>query len=169
MERLIAFFLFLLLPLVEIAGFVLVGRVIGVFATIGLVLLSGVVGVALLRGSGLAALGRVSRELQAGRDPGRELADGAMLLFAGILFVIPGFFTDLIALPLLLPSVRKLIWSRFGKSLAMRVDTYGFGGEAPKRRAGPVIDLEEGDFTRTDPTGPQSARGDSPWKRLDDG
>ena len=109
MKRLIPLFV-LVLPLIEIAGFVIVGRQIGVLATIGLVLLAAVVGGMMMRLQGLGLLNRLQRELEAGKDPGRELAHGAMVLLAGILLMVPGFFTDIVGLLLFVPPVRDLAW-----------------------------------------------------------
>ncbi|TGT35721.1 membrane protein FxsA, partial [Mesorhizobium sp. M4B.F.Ca.ET.169.01.1.1] len=77
--RLSLFPLFLLLlPLAEIAGFVVVGREIGALATVGLVILSSVAGSLLLRHQGFGVMTRVRAEMDAGHDPSRQLAHGAM-------------------------------------------------------------------------------------------
>ena len=68
----------LLLPLAEIAGFVIVGRAIGVLATLGLVVLGVVIGMAILRRQGLGILQKMSAEGQSGVVPGRELLKPAM-------------------------------------------------------------------------------------------
>ena len=74
----------LLLPLLEIAGFVIVGREVGALATVGLVILSSVVGSLLLRHQGFGVMARVRAEMDAGRDPSRQLAHGAMIVLAAI-------------------------------------------------------------------------------------
>ena len=119
----------LALPLIEIAGFVVVGSEIGVLATIALVILSGVAGSILLRIQGFGVLTRIRAELEAGRDPGRELAHGAMILLAGILLLIPGFVTDIVGLLLFVPPVRDLVW-RFLKRRVVVSGSFsaGFGG-----------------------------------------
>ena len=86
----------LALPFLEIAGFVLVGREIGVLWTLALVIAAGMAGLAVLRIQGFGIMARVRSETDAGRDPGRELANGVMILFAGVLLLIPGFVTDII-------------------------------------------------------------------------
>ncbi|TIV94010.1 MAG: membrane protein FxsA, partial [Mesorhizobium sp.] len=83
--RLSLFPLFLLLlPLLEIAGFVIVGREVGALATVGLVLLSTMAGSLLLRHQGFGVMARVRTEMDAGRDPSRQLAHGAMIVLAAI-------------------------------------------------------------------------------------
>jgi UPF0716 protein FxsA len=152
--------LLLALPLLEIAGFVVVGSEIGVLATIGLILLSGIVGSILLRVQGFGIMTRIRKEMDAGRDPSKELANGAMIVLAGILLLIPGFISDIIGILLFLPPVRALAWRFLSKRVRFSTD---FGGFA--RRGGPAggktIDLDEDDFTRQpDPN--------SPWRSIRD-
>lgn len=150
----------LLLPLVEIAGFVIVGSQIGVLWTIVLVLASSVAGASLLRYQGFGVIRRMQAEVQAGRDPGREIAHGAMILLAAVLLLIPGFVTDIFGLLLFIPAVRELAW-RF---LKRRVDvTTGFvftGNGGPGSGRGRVIDLDERDYSS------RPDKPDSPWKRF---
>ncbi|SDA51259.1 FxsA family protein [Mesorhizobium qingshengii] len=158
--------LFLLaLPLLEIAGFVVVGREIGALATVGLVLASGIAGTMLLRHQGLSVMTRIRAEMDAGRDPSRQLAHGAMIVVASILLIIPGFITDIIGLLLFLPPVRDLAWRTFKGRIVVATNftTGGFSG----RRRDRVIDLEDGDYSREDDLkrGPDH---NSPWRRLKD-
>ncbi|QPC89958.1 FxsA family protein [Mesorhizobium sp. INR15] len=164
--RISLFPLFLLaLPLLEIAGFVVVGRQVGALATVGLVLASSIAGALLLRHQGLGVMARVRAEMDAGRDPSRQLAHGVMIVLAAILLIIPGFITDIIGLLLFLPPVRDLAWSRLkGRIvLATNFSTGGFRG----RQRDKTIDLDDGDYSRSD----DYARGpdhNSPWRRLKD-
>lgn len=141
------------LPILEIAAFVMVGSEIGVLRTIALVLLSGIAGSILLRIQGFGALKRIRIEMEAGRDPGRELAHGAMIMLAGILLLLPGFVTDLLGLLLFIPPVREFAW-RFLKRRMVVVSSFrGRSGFRPGRDK--TIDLDEEDFHRTpDPKSP---------------
>ena len=157
----------LLLPLAEIAGFVIVGRAIGVLPTLGLVVLSFVFGIALLRRHGIGILQRMSAEGRNGVIPGRELLRPAMFVIASLLLIIPGFISDIIAILIFIPAVRDLAWNyiskRFvtvrttGGSTASR--SSGFGSRSAP--ASKVVDLDEDDYRRE----PNSK---SPWsnKRL---
>ena len=156
--------LFLLLPLAEIAGFVVVGQMVGVWGTLGLVLLSGVLGMLLLRLQGLQMLRRLSEEGREGRVPGDTIVQGAMIVVAAVLLIIPGFVTDLIGLALFVPFVRRALWSAIGRRVVVvRSATHGRGpaggagtGPGPK---GPVVDLEDDDFRREpNPSSPWSDR-----------
>lgn len=162
-------FALLLLPLLEIAGFVIVGREIGVMATLGLVLLGVVVGALLLRRGGLAAFGRLRAEVQAGRDPAPALIQGFTFVAAGVLFMLPGFLSDIPAIILLLPPVRNralgLLKNRTVFAAGMGPMGQGRARTAPPR---PVINLERTDYSRetqaaegaTEPAKPNPA---SPW------
>jgi UPF0716 protein FxsA len=148
------------LPLMEIAGFVVVGRQIGALATVGLVLLSAFAGILLLRHQGFGVMSRARAEMAAGRDPSRQLAHGVMILLAAFLLIVPGFLTDIIGLLLFIPPVRDLAW-RLLKSRVMVVTSFR-GGFGPSRPRGRTIDLDEEDFSRDGPNP------DSPWRRLRD-
>lgn len=103
--------LFLLLPLIEIALFVIVGGAIGLWATLAVVILAGVLGMVMLRFQGLSTLGRLRASVNGGTLPARSVADAMMIGLAGVLLVIPGFFSDIIAILLLLPPVRSAIYA----------------------------------------------------------
>ncbi|MBX3584084.1 MAG: membrane protein FxsA [Rhizobiaceae bacterium] len=156
----------LALPFLEIAGFILVGRQIGVLATLGLVIGAAVAGAALLRIQGLGTMERVRREMDAGRDPSRQLANGAMMVVSAILLLIPGFVTDLLGLALLLPPVRHLAWRFLQKRIV--VVSQGFSGFSSERRSrGQTIDLDIDEYSR-DPDSDEDTRStDSPWRRIE--
>ena len=149
----------LALPILEIAGFVVVGRQIGVLATIGLVLLSALVGTFLLRQQGFDVMARVRAEIDAGRNPGRQLAHGLMVLIAAMLLIAPGFISDILGILLFIPAVRDLAW-RFLKSRISIVTNFGDGGFA-RRRQEKVIDLDSDDYSRR-------PNPNSPLRRLKD-
>ncbi len=98
----------LALPLVEIALFVTLGSALGLGLTLVWVILSGVLGVALLRRVALS--GRLRDEFREGlQDPLSPVANRALVGVAAVLLILPGFFTDTLGLILLLPPVRGLI------------------------------------------------------------
>jgi UPF0716 protein FxsA len=114
-----ALILLLAYPLAEIAGFVLVGGWIGVLPTLGLVILSAVLGVVLLRRQALAAGQDLRGSLQGIRGPVDALADGALIALGAMLLIVPGFLSDLAAIPLLIPPLR--CW-RACRGVLRRVD-----------------------------------------------
>ena len=103
--------LFIAVPLIEIAVIIQVGSWLGVLNTLALLILISVLGAWLVKRQGVGLLRRVQGELAAGRVPATALVDGALLLVAGTLLLIPGFVTDFFGLLLLLPPVRAGIRS----------------------------------------------------------
>jgi UPF0716 protein FxsA len=101
--------LFLVGPIAELAVIIAVGQQIGVVPTIVLLLVVGFVGAWLARRQGSLAWRRFQDALDAGRVPTAEIADGAMVLLAGALLAAPGFLSDLLAIALLIPTVRSLV------------------------------------------------------------
>jgi UPF0716 protein FxsA len=112
---------FVVMPLIELFVIIKIGAAIGVINTIGLLILSSVVGAWLMRREGLGVLRRMQAAINAGRVPGKELADGALILFGGALMVAPGFITDVLGMLLLLPPVRAVVRAILRRRIAMRV------------------------------------------------
>ena len=100
---------FILVPLIEIGLFIEIGGWLGLWPTLGLIVLTAIVGTALLRHQGLATLRRAQSQLDAGHLPAKELFDGVCLLVAGLLLLTPGFFTDAVGFALLLPPLRAAL------------------------------------------------------------
>lgn len=98
--------LLIALPLVEVAGFVLMGRALGLWPTLALTVLSAAVGLAQVRAQGAGVLRRAMAALERGEPPVRELFDGILLALAGALLVLPGFVSDAAGLLLLVPPFR---------------------------------------------------------------
>lgn len=148
--------LLLLLPIAEIAGFIVVGGEIGVLATLALIFATSIAGIVLLRIQGIGLLARIRRETELGRVPGREMIHAAMIMLAGILLLIPGFITDLAGLLLFIPVVRDFGW----KLLRGRVVTMPQSGrsQAAASHSGRIIDLDESEYD-------SPPRPDSPWRR----
>lgn len=112
--------LFLLVPIAELYVIVQVAQGIGVLNTIGLLLLVSAAGAWLCKREGLAVLGRVRASLNRYELPSRELADGALILFAGALMLSPGFVTDCFAVLLLLPPTRAVFRGALLRALQRR-------------------------------------------------
>lgn len=111
----------ILLPFLEIAGFVWLGSKLGVGLTLLLVTASMVAGLALLRHTGLQAVGRLRAALAEGREPGHSIIDAACFAAAGILLIIPGFVSDLLAVILMLPVTRHWLLRRTAAHFEARV------------------------------------------------
>lgn len=116
--------LFLLLafvatPIAEIALFIQAGEHFGLWPTLAAVILTAIIGTALLRWQGLATWSRATRHLQQGVFPVNEVFTGLYLVAAGALLLTPGFLTDAIGFALFVPPVRSLV-ARLVKWLAQR-------------------------------------------------
>lgn len=117
------FALFLIVPMIEIALFIQVGGIIGLWPTLAIVVLTALIGTALMRSQGARALHEVQRSIAELRDPSQPMAHGAMILFAGALLLTPGFFTDTMGILLLIPPVRNFLLHQIGKRVRVtRVD-----------------------------------------------
>ncbi|HEY9058338.1 MAG TPA: FxsA family protein [Aurantimonas sp.] len=165
-------FLLLVIPILEIAVFILVGNMIGLWPTLGLVLLTAIVGTLLLKQQGLSTLARIQADIRAKRMPGRDLVHGVMIAIAGVLLLTPGLVTDALGFLLFVPKIRDGIWN-FMKSRVIVVahgaagtGAFAPGGQGPRPRgpggAPDVVDLSGEEFERRpDPS--------SPWNDKRDG
>ena len=157
---------FIGVPIIEIAVFIEVGGWIGLWPTLGLVVLTAIVGSLELRAQGLATMARVRREIDQGVLPAQALFDGVCLLFAGALLLTPGFVTDAVGLLLFVPAFRAVLRRHVARYMETHGKTrvYVDGQEVGpdqgrrRRRAGPgVVDAEyeevhEDEESRTEET-----------------
>lgn len=160
-------FLLLAVPIMEIAAFIVIGGQIGVLPTLGLIVVTAIIGSILLRVQGLGLLARIQEETRAGRVPGRELIHGVMILVAGVLLLTPGFVTDTLGFLLFVPAIRDAGWRLLRERIVVVAQSAGpgrrHGGDAGggdarggDMRGDTVVDLDEAEFQR-DPSP------DSPW------
>ena len=117
--------LFVSVPLIEIAILVKLGESLGFWTTMGIVLITGVVGATLAKMEGLRVYNKIQRELQAGQMPSEGLIDGLMILVAGVVLMTPGFFTDAFGLLLLIPWSRAAIKNWLRKKFEGRIQSGG--------------------------------------------
>lgn len=146
----VLFLIFMLVPLTEIACFVLLGQVIGLWPTLFGVLATALVGSFVLRVQGLALFREIRETLVRGMLPARALADAMLVGIAGVLLLTPGYFTDLLGILLLIPPVRNAIYAvlRSRMSIVSTAQSgYGWQAERQVERDG-TIDLDEEDWRR---------------------
>jgi UPF0716 protein FxsA len=156
------FALFIAVPLIEISLFILIGGWLTLWPTLALVLLTGVIGTALVRWQGLKVLAELRGDLGQLKNPLSPLAHGAMIVVAGILLLVPGFFTDTIGFLLLVPAIRAGII----RAVGARVQVQSFGmGQSGARPRGPHQDsgVIDGEYFEIDENAPP--RGPSGWTR----
>ena len=144
------FALFLAVPLIEIALFIQVGGLIGLWPTLAIVILTAFAGTWLMRAQGALAMGQIRSSFSELQDPTEPLAHGAMILFAGALLLTPGFFTDILGFLLLFPPFRVAMF----KYLRSRVTVTSFStGPAQSSHPGGGVrgDTIDGEFEELAP------------------
>jgi len=109
--------LFVGVPLLELFILIQLGQLVGLWPTIGLVVLTGFAGAALARLEGLRTLWNIRGELGRGHLPGNALFDGLAILVGGALLLTPGILTDLLGFSFLLPPTRRFLLGRIRRSL----------------------------------------------------
>ena len=170
---LIPFFL-LAVPIIEISLFIVIGKSIGILPTVAIVLVTAVIGSVLLRYQGISTLMAIQREVNAGRMPGSELANGAMIVIAGLLLLTPGLFTDSIGFLLFVPQIRSMIRKFIASRINVEFTGYQGGfpgaGEAPDPgyRRGKVVDLDPDEFSEQAGDGFSQDSGRKPGPALHD-
>ena len=93
--------LFIVVPVVELVLLIEIGQRIGTLTTIGLIMMTGIVGASLARQQGISTLGRLRKDLDEGRLPAEAIIDGVLILVAAAVLITPGVLTDAFGLPLL--------------------------------------------------------------------
>lgn len=142
MARLV-FLVLLLVPLVEVALFILLGGILGLWPTLGLAVATALAGAALIRRQGFAILARAQAEVASRRLPVAELFDALCLFLAGALLLTPGFATDFAGALLLVPALRATL-----RALLLRLVLPHRGGAADGEHGGaPVIEGEYRDIS----------------------
>ena len=91
----------LLIPIIEILLFVLFGDFLGFFVVLLLIITTGVVGLLLLRSNV-----SISEIKELASNPN----DWLYRKVSGVLLLIPGFFTDILALVMLVKGLRNIVW-----------------------------------------------------------
>ncbi|MEK9672092.1 MAG: FxsA family protein [Rhodospirillaceae bacterium] len=170
--------LFITVPVIEIALFIEVGGRIGVGATLAIVILTAVIGTALLRRQGLDTIRRIQDIIARDQLPVAELFEGACLLFAGALLLTPGFMTDALGSLLFVPQFRastaRAIDAYFLRHGRVHVSGMAAGGPAggtgSRRHPGGsgVIDGEFVDITPENRGGAQDDNKNRPAIDADD-
>ncbi|MGO1119549.1 FxsA family protein [Rhodovibrionaceae bacterium A322] len=148
MERtpmgLLLLFLFIAVPLIEIALFIQVGDLIGLWPTLAVVIITAVLGSWQLRVQGFAVMSRARSQMDQGQLPAKELFDGFCLMLAGILLLTPGFFTDSLGFLLFLSPVRNFLRSYLSQRMTTHVQMQG--GPAGKNGPGGGFYYSQGGF-----------------------
>ncbi len=129
----------LLLPVAEIAAFIVIAALIGWLWAICLFLATTVLGLAILKRSGRKDVDRFRAEFAKDGFYAIHLeSPGLGPIIGGILLVIPGFITDVLGLMLLVPGIRRWLRGMLGRALE----------KARRPRDPSVIDLTPNEWRR---------------------
>ncbi|OKY27300.1 MULTISPECIES: FxsA family protein [Thalassotalea] len=131
----ILFFLFIVIPIIEIMVLMQVGALIGAWPTIAIVVITAWLGAKNVKQQGIATLQSVQDKMAQGEAPSNEIVAGLLLLVAGVLLVTPGFVTDFFGLSLLIPQVRNGLINAVQKQLSqhtvVHTQQFGFHQQSP--------------------------------------
>jgi UPF0716 protein FxsA len=151
--------LFVVAPIVELAVFVQVANWFGLLEALLLLILVSALGVLVVRHQGLGAYRRVRDQLRAGNLPAAELVNGLLIVIAGVLLILPGFLSDIVAILLLLPPTRAFVRYLLQKHYAVRIASGVTTVAGPIRRVRntrDVIDVPSREDDGPSASGPSS-------------
>ena len=155
--------LFIGIPLLEITLFIQVGGAIGLGWTLAIVIITAILGAAMVRTQGAQAMMNLRGSFSQLQDPTENLAHGAMILFSGALLLTPGFFTDFIGFALLIPAVRTAVYKRVREKVNVQSFQMSPDGQ-PNPRAQRPDGVIDGEFEEVDPDSPPHS-GPSGWTK----
>ena len=145
----VLFLVFLVVPLIEIALFISIGQAIGLWPTLLGVVVTALIGSAIIRRQGISLIDEIRRVAGAGAMPAKQLAEGMMLGIAGALLLTPGYFTDACGFLLLVPSIRTRIYDYIKSRITIVSSGMGArGGNKPGDDD--FIDLDRGNWRNDD-------------------
>lgn len=124
---LILFFLIVFLYIyAEISLLVSIGSAIGVLPLIGLMAIISMLGLWLIKARGAFTLWQVRKDIAHGQIPTQALGNSLFFVIAGVMFLVPGFLSDILAILLLLPITRHIIQAFFLKFFASKITFFSF-------------------------------------------
>ena len=103
------FLLFIGIPIVEVILFITIGKYIGLWNTIFIIIITGAIGAVLVKSQGISILNRALEEIKLNKVPILSIFEGIAIFIAGAFLLTPGFLTDTIGCILLIPKTRNLI------------------------------------------------------------
>ncbi len=113
--------LFIITPIVEMALLIELGKRIGTGPTIGIIVLTGIVGASLAKSQGLRILRNIKQSINEGEIPHNHLIEGLLILIGGALLITPGILTDATGFVLVIPWTRRLVRERLKKYFSGKI------------------------------------------------
>ena len=144
----------LLFPLLELYTLIVLGDAYGALTAIAWVVAGVFLGMSMIRRQGLSMIQQLQRDAASGLVSTRMLGDDLAVVTSGLLFMVPGLVTDMMAALVLIGPLRRRI-AGFGPT--ERVAVHGFerthGGSGASGRSDEAADSQttlEGDYQRVD-------------------
>ena len=103
----------ILIPVIEIFLFIKIGSQIGAITTILLIFSTAIIGVYYAKYEGLNTLKSGFTQISKNIPPTYEMISGAVIAFAALLLIIPGFATDIFGFLILFPISRNFFLKKF--------------------------------------------------------
>lgn len=122
--------LFIITPILEMAVLIELGKLIGTWQTIGIVVITGIIGASLAKSQGFLVYINIRNSLYRGELPHNHLIEGLLILIGGALLITPGILTDFAGFMFVVPWTRKLIreWvKRYFRKKFVNIRTDEFG------------------------------------------
>ncbi len=129
------FLLFIIVPIMEIAVLIQVGGAIGGWTTIGIVILTAIIGTYMLRQQGVATLAKAQQRMRSGEMPAQQMLEGVLLLIGGVLLLTPGFITDFFGFCTLVPISRQFLANKLASGAMSNMNVV-VGGSSSVNQAG---------------------------------
>jgi UPF0716 protein FxsA len=144
------FFIFIIVPLVELMLLIEVGSVIGSGWTFIIIIATAIIGTKLVKQQGLHTWQKIQQELATGALPAQSMFDGICILISGILLITPGFITDVIGMLLLTPPFRAAAYKQVGHRIKVQGAFGGQSGFGGQSFGGQTFEHEDNPYRDTD-------------------
>jgi len=116
------FALFIVTPVVEMALLIELGKRIGTLQTIGIIVLTGIIGASLAKSQGTRIVRNIKESMSNGEMPHDHLIEGILILIGGALLITPGILTDAAGFMLVIPWTRRLVRDRLKTYFMGRIE-----------------------------------------------
>lgn len=117
--------LMIAVPFTDLYILVQLAEILGFWQTLGIVVATGVIGAAIVRREGRHVLKKLQRSVTAG-EVSRNVAEGALLVIAGLLLITPGIITDAIGFLLAFRPLRERMVARWASNNTGNIDVEVF-------------------------------------------
>ena len=163
------FLFFILIPIIEVVLFITIGKYIGLWNTILIIIITGIIGAVIVRNQGIATLKKGLEEIKSNKIPLQSILEGIAILISGAFLLTPGFLTDAIGFALFVPNLQRLIALFIKRAIERGGGPKVWVNGQPMGPRDPVIDGEHKTQERSAPLDLEPRSGppnpNSPWNK----